>query len=100
MTLLVELFSSPGCRRCDRAQELLREVIAGLEGASAIEWRRVNVVAELEYAARLGVVAVPAIAIDGRLLFTGLPSRSRLREELQRRLPAGAGSTPRNQESP
>ncbi|EGW55240.1 hypothetical protein TevJSym_ae00970 [endosymbiont of Tevnia jerichonana (vent Tica)] len=46
----------------------------------------VNVLEELDYAVQIGVLATPAIAIDGELVFTALPSEKRLRQTLQQRI--------------
>ncbi len=87
MTIKVEVFASPGCGKCGQAKEVLRKLSAEL-GAGRVQWREVNVLEELDYAVDLGVLATPAIAIDGMLVFTGLPSVRRLRGELERRLTA------------
>lgn len=86
MSILVEVFASPGCSKCGRAKELLREIAEEIGGR--IELREVNVVAELDYAVSLGVLSTPAIAFDGQLTFTGLPPLRTLRAELNRRLAA------------
>ncbi len=41
---------------------------------------------EIDYAIALGVLSTPAIAIDGILLCTGLPSEKKLRAALKVRL--------------
>jgi glutaredoxin len=79
----VEVFSSPGCGKCGHAKALLKRLAAEL---GDIEWREVNVLDELDYAVRLGVLSTPAIAINGRLLFTTLPSARKLRAALEERL--------------
>lgn len=84
MRIKVEIFCSPGCSACGRASEALRE-LAG-EYTDCIEWRAVDVLEELDYAVRVGVQSAPSIAIDGKLVFTGLPSMRRLRAEFDRRL--------------
>jgi len=78
MNIKVEVFSSPGCSKCGRCVALVESLQAEL-GHDAFRWRRVDVVAELDYAVELGVRATPAIAIDGRLVFTAQPSRQKLR---------------------
>lgn len=83
--LKVEVFSSPGCGKCAQAKDVLREVVASL-GADKVSWREVNILEEMDYAVDLGVMASPAIAIDGKLEFSSLPSVSKLRAELARRL--------------
>lgn len=85
MSIVVEIFSSPGCSKCGQAKEVLRKLAEEI-GGGRIEWREVNVLDELDYAVSLGVLSTPAIAIDGELIFTGLPSMRRLHKELGRRL--------------
>ncbi len=57
-------------------------------GAERIEWREVNVLDELEYAVELGVLSMPAIAINGELVFKSHPSAGKLRQALETRLQA------------
>ncbi len=81
----VEVFSSPGCGKCGHAKSVLKKLVETL-GEGRIEWREVNILDEMDYAVDLGVLSTPAIAIDGELVFTGLPSTGKLRRELERRL--------------
>lgn len=83
----IEVFSSPGCSRCGQVFDLLQTVTREL-GAERIEWREVNVLDELDYAVELGVLSMPAIAIDGELVFKSHPSAGKLREALETRLQA------------
>ncbi len=81
----LELFSAPECTRCARAQKLLQAVIEEI-GVDRIRWRIVDVLEEIDYAVALGVLSTPAIAIDGKLVFTSLPSGKKLRQALEERL--------------
>ena len=83
----IEVFSSPGCSRCGQVFDLLQTITREL-GAERIEWREVNVLDELDYAVELGVLSMPAIAIDGELVFKSHPSAGKLREVLETRLQA------------
>lgn len=85
MSIKVEVFSTPGCSHCDGARDSLK-AIAEAFGEHRVSWRYVNVLDELDYAVQLGVLTPPSMAIDGELVFATLPSATRLREELQRRL--------------
>ncbi|MDH5407739.1 MAG: thioredoxin family protein [Gammaproteobacteria bacterium] len=86
--LKIEIFSSPGCGKCGHAKETLRK-IADEFGEDRINWREVNILEELDYAVELGVLSTPAIAVDGELVFTSLPSAKRLREQLASKLGDG-----------
>lgn len=83
----VELFSSPGCGQCAEAGAALRGVAE--HAVPTLEWREVNVLDELDYAVRLGVLTLPAIAIDGELVFTSLPGSTQLRDALLDRVAQG-----------
>lgn len=85
MPILVEVFSSPGCSKCGHAKAVLLKLVNEM-GADRIEWRDVNILQELDHAVELGVLSTPAIAIDGQLIFTSLPSSKKLGQELKNRL--------------
>ena len=84
MTINVEVFSSPGCGKCGHAKEVLRKIAQEMGGE--IAWREVNILEELDYAVRLGVMSTPAIAMNGKLVFTALPSAAKLRLALEQAL--------------
>ncbi len=85
MTIKVELFIGPGCNRCAHAKERLQHVVDAI-GSDRLEWRSVEVLDEIDYAVATGVLSTPAIAVDGKLIFTSLPSSTRLRRSLEGRL--------------
>ena len=85
MTIKVELFASPGCNRCAQAKKELQHLVEAV-GDDRLEWRAVEVLDEIDYAVALGVLSTPAIAIDGELVFTSLPSTTKLRRALDERL--------------
>lgn len=81
----VEVFSSPGCGKCTQAKSLLRAIVEEV-GQGRITWREVNILEEMDYAVEMEVMSSPAIVIDGRLVFSSLPSAGKLRAELGKRL--------------
>lgn len=85
MPIKVETFSAAGCARCEEARHTLKAVVEEF-GAERVSWREVDVLEEIDYAVEVGVIAPPAIAIDGKLVFPALPSPNRLRAELIKRL--------------
>ena len=84
----VEVFTAPGCGKCGRAKDVLKTVVDEWADAD-IDWREVNILEELDYTVQLGVLATPAIAIDGKLVFTGLPSEKKLLQALRKHLEEG-----------
>lgn len=83
----VEVFSSPGCGKCSHAKKLLRDVVSEFGN---VTWREVNVLDELDYAVSIGVLSTPAIAVDGNLEFTSIPSARKLRSVLEAKIAAKA----------
>jgi len=79
----IELFYTPGCEKCAGARDDLRA--AANEVVPGIIWRELNSLDELDYAVEVGVVSLPAIAIDGQLVFSSLPTCRQLRRELTKR---------------
>ena len=84
----VELFQTDGCKSCKAMRETLKSV--ALAAAPGVVWRDVDVTAELDYAVELGVLSLPAMVVDGELVFSSLPTPAQLTKELQRRMAGGS----------
>lgn len=84
MTVKIEVIAAPGCKKCASAQDELRAVAASVLGEGRLVWREVNVLEELDYAVSLGVLAMPAIAVNGELKFSSLPTPEQFRAVLLR----------------
>lgn len=78
--MIVELFYSPGCDKCAAGQASPKA--AAPKAVEGLEWRELNILDELDYAVELGVLTLPAIAIDRKLVFASLPTPEQLREAL------------------
>lgn len=76
----IELFQVPGCARCDSAKAELQAVAT----AAGADWCEVNALDALDRAVDLGVLTLPALVIDGELVFAALPLPEALRRELKR----------------
>lgn len=76
----VEMFYTPGCTECVAAHAKLQT--AARETVKNLEWRELNVLDDLDYAVELGVLTLPSIAVDGKLVFTSMPTVGQLREAL------------------
>jgi len=78
----IEVFAAPGCERCAARLGELRAAAVALIGAERLSWQEVDVLEELDHAVALGVVAMPAIAVNGELRFPALPTVDRFRAVL------------------
>jgi len=87
VTIKIEVMTAPGCKRCAGAQTALRAAAASVLGEDGMVWREVDVLEELDYALELGVLTLPAIAVNGELCFSSLPTPNQLLAELTRLRP-------------
>lgn len=79
----VELFHAVGCSRCADGREALRS--AAVDAVPDLVWREIDVTKDLDYAVQVGVLGLPALAVDGELVFPSLPTAGQLVAELRRR---------------
>ncbi len=79
----IELFYAPGCNKCAANRESLK---AAAESAGTdVEWLELDVLMNMDYAVDLGVLTLPAIAIDGVLEFPALPNVKQLVDAITRK---------------
>jgi hypothetical protein len=81
MSVMVEILHIPGCMRCADSREALREAAQAVAGDELI-WRDLDVIEHMDYAVTLGVLNLPALAINGHLVFSTLPTPDQLRRAL------------------
>lgn len=84
MIVKIEVIAAPGCKKCANAQRELRAIAASVLGEGRLVWREVNALEELAYAVSLGVLTMPAIAVNGELTFPSLPTPEQFRAALLR----------------
>ena len=78
----IELFYTPGCENCTDSKDALKAFAQQL--VPDLVWRELNAIDELDYAVELGVLTLPAMAINGELVFSSLPTPRQLRRELSK----------------
>jgi thiol-disulfide isomerase/thioredoxin len=77
--LEIEILTSPDCKPCEVLRELLVEVLdASGGGFGPVALNEVDVIANPETVLKYGILATPALAINGKLRFTGVPRREEL----------------------
>lgn len=87
--ITVELLSAPGCANCRAAKALVAKLIEQAKAEIAdLHLEEVDITERPEVAVKYRVMSVPAIAINGKLAFMGVPREEELRRRL---LAAGRG---------
>lgn len=81
MVVKIEVFTSPTCPYCPMAIEVVNQ--AKKELGDAIEVEKIDIMVDREKAIEYGLMAVPAIAVNGILTFVGAPSKEELMEALK-----------------
>jgi len=84
----IEVFLSNFCENCANARVLVEKEIARL-GNARFDVCYIDVLEQIDHAVALGVLATPAIAINGKLVFTGLPTSAALQTVLAEYVAAG-----------
>ena len=82
----VEDFMSPGCVGCPAVETMLTELIGELGGDITVE--KVDVTVDTARAVQYGIMAVPAIAVNGELKFSGIPKKDEVKKALQEAMAA------------
>lgn len=80
----VEVLHAAGCSKCLRELGGLRT--AASEADPTVDWKELDIVQVIDYAVELGVLKAPAVAIDGELVFTSLPTPDALAAAMRERL--------------
>lgn len=77
----VQLLSTPGCAGCAQAKRLITKVLEEFPG---LDWEEVDLSERPELAGRYGIMSVPAVVVDGTLVFTSVPKEAALRDKIAR----------------
>jgi thioredoxin 1 len=78
--MIIDLFYAEGCSKCSSARTELRAKAEEL--IPDVIWHEINVLDEIDYAVEVGVLNLPAIAIDRKLVFSSLPSLEKFEKAL------------------
>ncbi|MEN4018713.1 MAG: MJ0307 family thioredoxin [Methanobacterium sp.] len=78
MVVKVEVFTSPSCPYCPMAIDVVDAVKKEMQ--DDIEVEKIDIMKNREKAVEYGLMAVPAVAINGVIKFVGAP----LKEELEK----------------
>jgi len=72
--MIVEVLTTPDCQNCSVVEKYLDDI--------GVKYDVIDVTENSEYLEKYPVFTAPAIVIDGKLEFTGVPSKSQLAKRL------------------
>lgn len=81
MVVKVEVFTSPSCPYCPMAIDVVDAVKKEMQGD--IEVEKIDIMQNREKAVEYGLMAVPAVAINGVIKFVGAPQREELEKAIK-----------------
>ncbi|MBU4535887.1 MAG: MJ0307 family thioredoxin [Euryarchaeota archaeon] len=84
MVVKIEVFTSPTCPYCPMAIEVVDEAKKDL--GDVLEVETVDIMEDREKAVNYGLMAVPAIAMNGVVKFVGAPSKEELMQAIKEEL--------------
>lgn len=84
-TVTVEVFTSKKCPYCEKAMQMVKTVSKKYR---EMVWKQTSVdeFQGRRQALNYGVPAVPAIVIEGRLVFIGLPTPKEFEDEISKKI--------------
>lgn len=80
MSVKIEVFTSPSCPYCPMAIEVVDAVKKEMQ--DDIEVEKIDIMQDREKAIEYGLMAVPAVAINGVVKFVGAPEKEDLKNAI------------------
>jgi len=80
MSVKIEVFTSPSCPYCPMAIEVVDAVKKEMQ--DDIEVEKIDIMKDREKAIEYGLMAVPAVAINGVVKFVGAPEKDDLKNAI------------------
>lgn len=84
MVVKIEVFTSPSCPYCPMAIQLVDDVKKDM--MDKVEVEKIDIMVDQEKAREYGLMAVPAIALNGVVRFVGAPGKEELVEAIKEEL--------------
>ena len=84
MSIEIIILTAPGCITCGQAKETVQKVVEqGRQEFPGLSYRTVDVSESPEIGTRYGILSTPAIIINDKLAFRGVPKEKALRKKLE-----------------
>jgi len=84
MAIEITILTAPICATCDQAKALVQKMVEqGAREFPGLSYRTINVSESPEIATRYGILSTPAIVINDKLAFRGVPKEKAFRKKLE-----------------
>ena len=84
MGIEIIILTAPGCTTCGQAKAVVQKIVGqGAREFPGLSYRTVDVAESPEIATRYGILSTPAIIINDKLAFRGVPKEKALRKKLK-----------------
>ncbi len=80
--IAIQIVTTAGCQKCVAANRALIQTLDRVRGEYRIDVRELNLLDHPEVAAEHGIMATPAVIVNGELAFVGSVKETQLRERL------------------
>lgn len=70
----IEVLATPGCQNCAKAERMMDEM--------KVKYRVIDITKNPGILKKYPIMSTPGIVINGKLAFTGVPSKEKLKEKL------------------
>ena len=77
----IKILKTPGCASCARAIDLIKKVVKEFP---KVKIKEINLIDHPDAAVKYNVMSSPAIIIDEKVAFLGVPKEKDLREKLKK----------------
>ena len=82
MKCKIELLVAPGgCSKCARAKEKIQQVLQDYKGKVVV--KETDITKDPSRLVQLGIMGTPAVLVNGKLAFEGVPDERKLREKIE-----------------
>lgn len=84
MIKLEILTTSLGCAKCERAMQIIKDIVNEYKGK--IKVVETDIVKNPDKLIKFGIMTTPAIIINGKLAFEGVPNKDKLKKKIREAL--------------
>ncbi len=80
----IEILTAPGCSKCEQTVREVEAIVKRLsEKHPEIVYKTIDISVKPEVATKYGLLTTPAVAINGKLEFRGVPSKAKFSEKIE-----------------